>query len=306
MRVITLLIVMSFSLTSWAQLDSLTLVDFQEKEARLAESGMDMLELETWEEREKATHSFIKELTSVLKMNQSFEYEFPNLPMVSIVPSPNKKFRTLTWQVETEGQLIRHYGAIQLEGDKTPLIPLVDRSDDMEKPERVLDNNKNWFGAIYYNIQSFRLKDKQAYLLYGIDLNSPFSTKKVVDILHFVKGKPVFGADIFPSVHQPDKVNRRFIMEYRGSASASLRYNNELNAIVFDNLVPVSDDQEGVYAFYVPDGTYNGLVWDKNKFAVVEDIIATNFDNIRDMRNGAEGVRKSDQIYNSKSKGLDE
>ena len=58
-------------------------------------------------------------------------------------------------------------------------------------------NTEQWLGAVYYNIFQFESSEGTQYLLFGFDGKSFFSKRKVLDVLKFREGKPVFGSPVF-------------------------------------------------------------------------------------------------------------
>ena len=56
----------------------------------------------------------------------------------------------------------------------------------------------------------------------------------------------------------------------------SLKYNNELKMIVFDHLSPFESRYQGVYQFYGPDFSYDGLEFNKGIWRLISDVDARN------------------------------
>ena len=90
-----------------------------------------------------------------LKTPKSFEYPFPQIERISIQYPQDSSFRIFTWQLFVGKDDYRYYGAIQLNTEELKLIPLVDRSYKIENPKHQVLNNRNWYGALYYNIHQF-------------------------------------------------------------------------------------------------------------------------------------------------------
>ena len=135
-------------------------------------------------------------------------------------------------------------------------------------------DNKNWYGALYYEIIYIKKKGRKYYTLLGWDGNNDVSTKKIVDVMYF-SGKEIikFGASIFRAGKTTTK---RFIIEYNANSNISVRYEKEENRIVFDHLIPIRKDLYGLYEYYVPDGTYNALKYINGKWILKNDIDANN------------------------------
>ena len=82
-----------------------------------------------------------------------------------------------------------------------------------------------------------------------------------------------FGASIFRAGKTTTK---RFIIEYNANSNISVRYEKEENRIVFDHLIPMRKDLDGLHEYYVPDGTYNALKYTNGKWILKNDVAANN------------------------------
>ena len=73
----------------------------------------------------------------------------------------------------------RQYGVIQMRtNDGSPkFFPLYDESDFASVPTDEVRNNKNWIGAIYYQVTMKEYKGRKYYTLFGFDDNDFVSTK---------------------------------------------------------------------------------------------------------------------------------
>src|SRR5437870_3258549 len=65
-------------------------------------------------ERKNANYAFIKMLVGALKIPNSFLYPFDSVKSVSIVNSPDNRFRIITWPIVNEDGSYRFYGTIQI------------------------------------------------------------------------------------------------------------------------------------------------------------------------------------------------
>ena len=78
--------------------------------------------------RNEACYTFIKKMVKALKTPQSYLYNFDSLKTVSIIHSPDNKFRILTWGILRHTGGYRYYGAIQMHSTKLEMFPLFDYS----------------------------------------------------------------------------------------------------------------------------------------------------------------------------------
>ncbi len=246
-----------------------------------------------YEDREAACVAFIPTLVKALKTPGSFDYPFDRVRSLSVVRSDDERFRVFTFQMMLWDRTYRYFGAIQFADEDLKLRPLIDGSlfmTDSMALTRQLDPD-NWYGALYYGMTMRKYKGERYYFLLGFDGQDMFSSRKLVDVLHFDKeGRVHFGAPMLevpePTLTDaefemglkpkersgPAAFTHRFFLEYKTEASASLRYDPELELIVFDHLIPENPLSAGIRSTYVPDGTYEGFRWEKGEWRYVEKV----------------------------------
>ncbi|NLR62855.1 hypothetical protein HGH92_00930 [Chitinophaga varians] len=224
--------------------------------------------------REAATEQFIPALVRALKTPYSFRFPFDSLRTVSIQYPQDSSFRIFTWALERETGFYRHYGAIQMNtpDGQLKLFPLFDISDYITNTDTIA-GNKAWYGCLYYNIVQRHYFNQEYYTLFGWDANNPRSQKKLVEMLTFKKGTPVFGGPFFSYAEDsvPKPTRNRFILEYKKESTATLNYNKELDMIVFDHLISETNEPAKKYT-YVSDMDYEGFKWKGGKWTHVNKI----------------------------------
>ncbi|HVI46664.1 MAG TPA: hypothetical protein VM802_17430 [Chitinophaga sp.] len=226
------------------------------------------------EGREKAVEQFIPTLVRALKTKYSFRFPFDSLKTVSIQYPQDSTFRIFTWALERETGFYRHYGAIQMNtpDGQLKLFPLFDASDFITNTDTIT-GNKTWYGCLYYNIIQRHYFNQEYYTLIGWDANNPRSQKKILEMLTFKNGAPVFGGPFFSFSEDsvPKPMRNRFLMEYKKESTATLNYNKELDMIVFDHLVSESNEPAKKYT-YVSDMDYEGFKWKAGKWVHVDKV----------------------------------
>jgi len=223
--------------------------------------------------RTKACYALIPKLVAALKTPGSFKYPFSSVETMSILYPQDSSFRIFNWMLSRDDGSYRYYAAIQKNNlEKLELIPLLDRSDSLLSPLDTILTAKSWLGALYYNIYEVKIDDKPYYMLFGWEGNDLLSTKKLIDVMYFDdSGKPKFGASIFDMGNGTR--HKRFILEYKKEASASLNYSPEQNMIVFDHLAGESGKATDLGFALVPEGSYDGFKWKGDHWEFVEDVI---------------------------------
>ncbi|WP_179413346.1 hypothetical protein HDF19_15330 [Mucilaginibacter sp. E4BP6] len=219
----------------------------------LADLGKVMINNDNELERQNANTMFVKTLVAALKVPNSFLFPFDSVKTVSILNSPDNRFRILSWHIMNDDGSYRFYGALQLNtGGPLKLFPLVDYSPLLEHPEDSVTDNRKWYGAQYYKI--IRVTgDKSYYVLLGWKGYTVNSTKKVIEVLSFKNDKPVFGMEVFGT-----SKHTRIIFQYTRQASMLLKYVPEQDLIVFDHLSPPDDKSKKNPETFGPDLSYDG------------------------------------------------
>jgi hypothetical protein len=219
----------------------------------LADLGKVMINNDNELERQNANTVFVKTLVAALKVPNSFLFPFDSVKTVSILNSPDNRFRILSWHIMNEDGSYRFYGALQLNtGGPLKLFPLVDYSPLLEHPEDSVTDNRKWYGAQYYKIIR-ATGDKSYYVLLGWKGYTVNSTKKVIEVLSFKNDKPVFGMEVFGT-----SKHKRIIFQYTRQASMLLKYVPEQDLIVFDHLSPPDDKSKKNPETFGPDLSYDG------------------------------------------------
>jgi len=224
-----------------------------------------------------ACRKLIPALVQALKTPNSFYYPFEQIKSVSIMYPPDSSFRIFSWQLYVDKDEYRYYGAIQMNTPELKLFPLVDRSfelsGDIEQLELTSDN---WYGSVYYHIQQCDVSKGRYYLLFGFDGFSFFRKRKVLDVLQFQDGKPVFGAPVF--VHDPKApAKKRRVLEYAAAASVRFNFDPALDLIIYDHLIAMpGEDGEGINHY--PDGSYEGYKYEKGIWRYIENVFTQTQD----------------------------
>jgi len=230
--------------------------------------------------RKKACYAFIPKFVQALKTTNSFYFPFDSLENVSRIYPPDSSFRIFTWQLVLPKGQFRYFGFIQMKNSSLKLFPLFDGSDTMTYHSQRITTHNDWYGALYYNIIAKQVDKKMVYTLFGFEAADVITRRKVVEVLTFdSEGKPKFGAPIF-HIKKDDNEERyssydtltRFFIEYKYNTSTFLNYDKNLEMIVFDHVAPPSDKAKGATFTYVPDGTYEGFVWQSNRWNWVEKV----------------------------------
>jgi hypothetical protein len=228
------------------------------------------------DDRLEYNEKFVKHLVRALKVKDSYAYPFAKLQeKINIIAPDDKSFRIFNWAIAPTDLTRRYYGAIQMASEDLKLYPLIDYTANLGKGlEDSILNNQKWFGALYYRIIPHEVDGNTIYTLLGLNAASAISNKKVMEPLTFTPKGPVFGASIFNvrSQTNPNARINRFVIEYKKAVQASMNWDADMNAIVFDKLVSDVNDPNRKYT-YVPSGEYDGFRWLNDNWNYMTNLI---------------------------------
>lgn len=238
-------------------------------------------------ERFSANEKFVEIWDLILDNPKSLKHKFESIKNFPIITSKDKKLRIINWIVALDNNTYQYHGIVQYfnSSNKYQVSRLIPLSGEMKNVESIKLENNNWYGALYYQMEEIKRGNKKYYVLLGWNGNDERSNIKVIDVLS-VKKDLVFGAPIF----RVDKKRlNRYIIEYKEDASASIKFKKKEDKIVFSNLIPLNDGMEGLYDYYVPDGSINAFELSNGSFKFKRDVDNTekvNIPKIRKIRTG--------------------
>ncbi|MGO4290369.1 hypothetical protein [Chitinophaga sp. RAB17] len=271
---LSLLLLLACLLTHAQQPDAAALKQLKHDQDTLQVLSMDIFNGKGDDGRERAKDAFIPMLVRALKTKYSFRFPFDSLKTISIQYPQDSTFRIFTWALERENGFYRHFGAIQMNtaDGQLKLFPLFDASDYITNTDTIADN-KSWYGCLYYAVIHRHYFNQEFYTLFGWDANNPRSQKKIVEMLTFKNGAPVFGGPFFSFAEDstPKPTRNRFIIEYKKESTATLNYNKELDMIVYDHLISETNEPAKKFT-YVSDMDYEGFKWQAGKWMHVNKI----------------------------------
>jgi hypothetical protein len=257
------------------QLSKANRKELQKKEDSLKVFALDLIQGRNADERFTADSQFTKMFVRALKVNGSFEYPFDSLVTISKLAPKDSSFKIFTWQLVVNDDVVRQHGAIQMRtaDGSLKLFPLIDRTDAIQNIEDTITNNLSWIGAVYYKIIEEKSFGNNYYTLLGFDENNLNSNKKVIEVLTFKDGEPVFGGSFFS--FQDNSINKksfaRYVMEYKKNAGPRLTYDTELGMIIYEHLISETGEPNKKYT-YIPDGDYEGLKWKDGKWVHIQKV----------------------------------
>jgi hypothetical protein len=282
-KIVFLFIVFFIYSVSFSQKISTSDLKFlTKKQDSLKSLALQIIQGRTAADRFEADSHFTKMFVRALKITHSFDYPFDSLITISKLTPPDGSFNIFTWQMVINDHVVRQHGAIQMKtkDGSLNLFPLIDKSDVTYNMADTIGNNFGWIGAVYYRLIEKQAFGKNYYTLLGYDENNLSSNKKIVEVLAFNNGQPLFGGSYF-SFQDHDiakQFGSRLILEYKKNASPRLTYNEDQDMIIYEHLISESGEPQKKYT-YIPDGDYEGLQWRNGKWVHINKVYTQILEN---------------------------
>ncbi len=203
-----------------------------------------------------------------------FTHKFTNLKYLGQVTSKNSGLKIITWNLLLKDSASRYYCYfINNTGKINHLYRLEGKYNDAPVKSDITYSEKDWYGALYYDLRLYKQDKKPYWVLLGIDYGNPSITRKIIDILSFSPdGGIVFGRKLFAS---GDVTKYREVLEYSSEVVISLKFLSD-KSIIFDHLVPVSPALKGKKEFYGPDFSFDTYNLEKGIWKFKSDVDARN------------------------------
>lgn len=221
-----------------------------------------------------ANEAFLSVMRNALAQAGSFEYPFAKLNSISTITSPDEQFRIFNWNIENDDFSQQFYCFILQNNKERTLTELMESPIDPRKPEKVVLNEYEWMGALYYDMVEVKSNGKTFYTLLGWDGTDKLTTKKVIEVFSWSSnGNLKLGAPIFKS---KNGIKKRIVFEHNGDVSMTLTYHEDKQQIIFNHLAPMDQRLAGNVEYYVPDLTFDAYELSKGKWVYKEDVDVRN------------------------------
>ena len=250
-------------------------VNIAEYETQIASLFENMRRSQDDFEKLEINRQVLDVFNEMLSIDSSFHFPFDSLKYLGKIYSPDRFFRLYSWNVPMEDGTHRYFGFIQYihqESNKVKVFFLDDSKNSRLSPDLEYAP-ADWYGALYYDIIKTECSGKKYYTVLGFAFNNFLTSYKIVDVICFGSEGVIIGAAIFP---QGETTKYRMIHEFSSKVSMMLRYDNELEMIVFDHLSPGQPEYENQFQFYGPDSSYDGLEFKNCVWTLHEDLNLIN------------------------------
>jgi hypothetical protein len=221
--------------------------------------------------RNNYNNDFDAFLFTTLKKPASKDYTFDKLK-ISIVSPNDGSFKMFNWNIPNDDLTNKYYCLVQIfekNNNEVSVIELKDNTWLNTENNQAVYTDANWYGALYYQIVPLVKKNNKTYILLGWDGNDALSNKKIIETITVGKKNIKFGNSVF---NEGKKTKKRVLFEFAKETNFSLKYYPELSSIVFNHLVPLTNQLEGSKSYYVPDLTFDAYTLEGTKWVYSENI----------------------------------
>jgi hypothetical protein len=247
--------------------------DFDALENDLAFHADVMVNASRSSHRTQAAESFNIEFKKALEKKNSFFHPFDSLEWISKVYAPDSTYRVFTWQLFKSPDDVAYFGFFQ---SADSLISLQDNSAYTPDLKYEVLTADKWFGQIYYDVQHFSYNGQNHTLFFGARMLDQDTRIKTIEAVDW-EGKTLhFGKELF--YKQSRHGDSRLMIDYYSQANAQLRYDPELDLLVFDHLIPVVNPYEKNKTIMVPDGTLEAYTFSEGKWKYKEKVFDQKYD----------------------------
>ena len=211
-----------------------------------------------------------------VKSDSVFNYRFKNLRYLGQIVSPDSSLEIITWNLvltKSPCQYFSYFIKKQRQGEKNRIYRLeaAYRKDPIKTDTTYTE--KDWYGALYYDIRPNKINNEKCWILLGIDYGNPDISRKIIEVLSFTSSDSIlFGKKWFESAYN---VRFRDVFEYASNGMMSMRFKSD-SSIVFDHLVPFSPSQKNDRQYYGPDYSNDAYNLSKGLWRLIINVDARN------------------------------
>lgn len=205
-----------------------------------------------------------------------FNHRFSNLRYLGQITSPDSLLKIITWNLVLRSSPSRYF-CYMIRKTNTERENKIYRLTAAYCVDHVLTdtiyNHSNWYGALYYDLRSYKIDNMQFWVVLGIDFGNPSVTRKIIEVLSFTPEENlIFGRKWFDS---GGVIKYRDVFEYDSNGMMSLRFSSD-SSIVFDHLVPFYPSQIGDRQYYGPDYSYDSYNYEDRLWRMTINVDARN------------------------------
>lgn len=218
--------------------------------------------------------SIISIIDDYLHSDTIMESNLIGVRFLGEIIAQDEKLKIVNWNVmDSKGDNYYYCYFIRNHAKENTVYQLkgMHREESIEIDKQYKTNN--WYGALYYAIQSFKIKNEEYYMILGYDYAGLGVSRKIIEIISFNDDDEiVFGNAI---LEKGGSKNMREVLEYSSEGVVSLRFNNK-KSVIFDHLASFADNQEASSEYYGSALTFDAYIFEKNRWNFHENVDIRN------------------------------
>lgn len=265
MRILLTIVLLGFGVFGYGQTEA-------ELKKELFFYGDVMLNALEYENRSFAGDKFYDSFKLFLDNHNAFELSQGDIKTVSILSDEEELFKLMTWQVRHLENAAKCFGFVVYPDGS--YVELMNTNNNLYDIEYEALNADNWYGALYYNLLKLT---PHKYVVFGYKQIDRFRSAKILDVMFVKDGQVTFGEEIFEDKEDLDTYLNRVVLDYSSDAAVNLNYNPGLEMIIHDHLIQRMGQLEGQGPVNVPDGTYEGYVFEDDKWKYKEKVYSHSY-----------------------------
>ncbi len=190
------------------------------------------------EVKDAASAKLVKLIGKAARQQNSIDFAFDSLRIVSVLTSEDKAIRIFTWLIPYSDGSFSYGGVVQAFNKRTKsyfVKVLKDKTPVISRPMRKILSADKWYGARYYRIITKKYRRRKYYTLLGWKGFDPVITRKVVEVISVKSnGTVVFGYNLFdlsdkevPDYFKKNTRPKRLVFSFSSEAHMNLIYDNQ-------------------------------------------------------------------------------
>ena len=215
-------------------------------------------------------------IDSYAESDTVFKHKFWNIKHLGQIVSPDNLIKIITWNLvlgNNQGWYFCYFIRKKGRGKEKLVYRLSAAYKEKTVRTDTIYSQKNWYGALYYDIKPYLVYGKKCWVILGIDYGNPLISRKIIDVLSFTPDDSViFGRKWFGTNAD---TRYREVFQYSSNGVMSLRFNSD-KEIIFDHLVPLSSERKDDHQYYGSDYTYDAYLFKDGFWKLTLNVDARN------------------------------
>ncbi len=204
----------------------------------------------------------------LLERDGSQAIDYSSLTRFSVVKDRDVTF--VTWNLELGAYNNTFYAAVGYrDGRERKSKILLDKGVSPESDQSKVYDNRNWPGAIYYDIQAFKRKNGWSYMLLGWRGENRMERYKIADVFSIANNGINMGLPVFD---KEGNYFTRYIVHYPASIAYSMDFNEDKDLIYFNRLAEVDPAKGSALNNLSPTYRFDGFEYKRGRWQFKKDI----------------------------------